>query len=183
MAKKLFKKYMPHPDVILGNKWLNFLGPRLHDPSLWHLNRRSAAGGLALGMFCTFIPLPFQMLIAAIGAFIFRVNVLIAVPIVWISNPFTIPPIFYFCYVLGTNMLNREPSISQFQVSWDWFTGVIGDIWQPLLLGCLTVGTITSVASYLLVHILWRLHIISHLKERRLKRLRNLAKKRKPAHD
>ncbi len=80
-------------------------------------------------------------------------------------------------------MLGREPSISQFQVSWDWFTGVIGDIWQPLLLGCLTVGTITSIASYLLVHILWRLHIISHLKERRLKRLRNLAKKRKPAHD
>ena len=183
MARKFFKKYMPHPSAVLDNKWLGFLGPRLHDPSLWHLNRRSCAGGLALGMFCTFIPLPLQMAIAAIGALIFRVNVLIAVPTVWISNPITIPPIFYFCYVLGSTMLSITPEVVEFQLSWGWLSVTLGDIWLPLLLGCLTAATVTSVAAYFLVHILWRLHIISHLKERRQKRLRRLAAKRRSAHD
>ena len=171
---------MPHPDAILRNKWLDFLGPRLHDPSLWHLNRRSAAGGLALGMFCTFIPVPFQMAIAAIGAFMFRVNILIAVPTVWISNPITMPAIFYFCYLLGTEMLNTPATEVEFNLSWSWLSTTLGDIWQPFLLGCFTVSTITSLAAFLLVHGLWRLHIISHLKQRRLRRL---VKKRRSARE
>ncbi len=171
---------MPHPDAILRNKWLDFLGPRLHDPSLWHLNRRSAAGGLALGMFCTFIPVPFQMAIAAIGAFMFRVNILIAVPTVWISNPITMPAIFYFCYLLGTEMLNTPATVVEFNLSWHWLSTTLGDIWQPFLLGCFTVSTITSLAAFLLVHGLWRLHIISHLKQRRLRRL---VKKRRSARE
>ena len=171
---------MPHPSAILENKWLNFLGPRLHDPSLWHLNRRSAAGGLALGMFCTFIPLPLQMAIAAIGAFLFRVNILIAVPTVWISNPITMPAIFYFCYLLGTQMLSTPVTVVEFNMSWSWLSATLGEIWQPFLLGCFTVSTVTSIAAFFLVHLLWRLHIISHLKQRRL---RHLLKKRKSARE
>lgn len=162
---------MPHPDAITTSKWLNFLGPRLHDPSLWHLNRRSAAGGLALGMFCAFIPLPMQMVIAAAGAFLFRVNILIAVPTVWISNPVTMPPIFYFCYLLGSYMLNTPHSLVEFNLSWQWVTTTLGDIWQPFLLGCFTVSTLTAIAAFFTVHLLWRLHIVSHLKQRRLRRL------------
>ena len=32
----------------------------LYDPNIWHVHRRSSAGGAAIGVFCAFIPLPIQ---------------------------------------------------------------------------------------------------------------------------
>lgn len=152
------------------------LGPRLHDPSLWHINRRSCSLAVAVGMFCAFIPVPFQMVIAALLAIVLRVNVLVAVPIVWISNPVTMPPMFYFCYLVGSAMLGREPGRFHFQLSFDWLLTGLAGIWQPFLLGCFSVGAVSAILSYFLVRILWRMHIISHIKER-AQRLHNLRRK------
>ena len=68
---------------------LSFLGERLHDPELWHLTRHSTAGGLSVGLFMAFMPIPFQMLLAAPAAILLRVNLPIAAVSVWISNPLT----------------------------------------------------------------------------------------------
>jgi hypothetical protein len=47
-------KYMPSPESIKENKNLQFLGDKLHDPNLWHLNRRSVAAAFAVGLFVAF---------------------------------------------------------------------------------------------------------------------------------
>jgi uncharacterized protein (DUF2062 family) len=172
MAKKIFRKYLPHPDVIVKNRWIKLLGPRLQEPSLWHINRRACSGAVALGVFCAFIPVPFQMLLAAIFAVWLRVNILVAVPMVWLSNPLTMGPMFYFCYLLGVEMLSLEPQGFHFELSFAWLTDSLAAIWQPFLLGCFTVGVITSLAAFLLVRILWHLHIVRHIKIR-AKRLHN----------
>ena len=166
MARKIVRKFLPHPDVIIKNRWIKLLGPRLQDPSLWHLNRRSFAGAMALGMFCAFIPVPFQMLIAATCAVLIRVNILIAVPVVWISNPLTIPPMFYFCYLVGVAMLGVEYEPFDFELSFEWLLDGLVAVWQPFLLGCFTVGIVAATASFLLVRILWHLHILNHIKVR-----------------
>ena len=163
---------MPHPDVIIHNRWIKLLGPRLQDPSLWHINRRSFSVAVALGMFCAFIPVPFQMVIAAAGAIWLRVNILVAVPMVWISNPFTMGPLYYFCYLLGAKILGHEPQRFHFELSFDWLVTGLVAIWQPFLLGCFTVGAICSLSSFLLVRILWHLHILKHIKMR-ARRLHN----------
>lgn len=169
MAKKLFRKFLPHPDVIIHNRWIKLLGPRLQDPSLWHINRRSCSLAVALGIFCAFIPVPFQMLIAAVGAVLLRVNILIAVPMVWISNPVTMPAMFYFCYLIGVQILDTPESHFHFELSFEWLmTGLVA-IWQPFLLGCLVVASVTSLACFLLVRILWHLHILAHIKERAMR--------------
>jgi len=172
MAKKIFRKFLPHPDVITKNRWIKLLGPRLQEPSLWHINRRSCSIAVAVGMFCAFIPVPFQMLIAAILAIWFRVNILVAVPMVWISNPVTMGPMFYFCYLLGAEILDIEPDDFHFELSFDWLLNSLAEIWQPFLLGCFTVGVISALAAFLLVRILWHLHILNHIKTR-AKRLHN----------
>ena len=167
MSKHLFKKYLPHPDVIIKNRWIKLLGPRLQEPGLWHINRRSCSGGVAVGMFCAFIPVPFQMLLAAIGAVLFRSNILVAVPTVWVSNPLTMPPMFYFCYLVGAKILNSSTAAFEFELSFDWLlTGLLG-IWQPFLLGCLIVAVIASGLSYLFIQILWRYHLWGRIKLRR----------------
>jgi len=172
MAKRIIKKFLPHPGVITQNRWIKLLGPRLQEPSLWHINRRSCSAAVALGVFCAFIPVPFQMLIAAIGAIWFRVNILVAVPMVWISNPFTMGPMYYFCYLVGAELLGQEPGGFDFEPSIDWLVNGLTAIWQPFLLGCFTIGAIVSTASFLLIRILWHLHILSHIKAR-ARRLHN----------
>jgi len=167
MAKKILRKFLPHPDVITQNRWIKLLGPRLQEPSLWHINRRSCSLAVALGIFCAFIPVPFQMLIAAVAAIWFRVNILVAVPLVWISNPVSMGPLYYFCYLVGVEILDIEQTGFDFELSFDWLLNGLAEIWQPFLLGCLVIGIISSLASYVLVRILWRLHILQHIKERR----------------
>jgi uncharacterized protein (DUF2062 family) len=172
MAKKILKKFLPHPDVITKNRWIKLLGPRLQDPYLWHINRRSCSLAAALGMFCAFIPVPFQMVIAAAAAIWIRANVLLAVPVVWISNPVTMGPMYYFCYLVGAEMLGLEPGGFDFELSFEWLLNGLIAIWQPFLLGCFVVGTVSALASFLLVRILWHLHILRHIKIR-ARRLHN----------
>jgi uncharacterized protein (DUF2062 family) len=172
MAKKLIKKFLPHHGVITENRIIKLLGPRLQDPGLWHINRSSFSGAIATGVFCAFLPIPFQMLVAALAAIIFRFNILVAVPTVWISNPLTIAPMFYFCYRIGAAILDTRADAFHFQLTLDWLlTGLI-DIWQPFLLGCLVVGTVSAIFSYLLMQFLWRYHIWTRIKNRRDRRRR-----------
>ena len=51
MPKKLLKKYMPDPEMLKQQKSLQFLGDRLHEPNLWHLNRKSVSLAFAVGLF------------------------------------------------------------------------------------------------------------------------------------
>jgi len=166
MAKKFLRKFLPHPDVIIHNRWIKLLGPRLQDTSLWHINRRSCSLAIALGIFCAFIPVPFQMLIAAAAAVWMRVNILIAVPMVWISNPLTMGPMYYLCYLVGTEILGEQAAGFEFELSFDWLLTELVAIWQPFLLGCLILGLISALAAFILVRILWHLHILSHIKDR-----------------
>ena len=170
MPKNLFKKFLPHPDRITKNQWIKRLGPRLQEPDLWHINRKSCSGAAALGMFCAFVPVPFQMLLAAIGAILFRYNILVAVPMVWVSNPITMPPIFYFCYRVGAFLLSVETRKLNFELSFDWLMSGLLDIWQPFLLGCLVVGLVCSLLAFGVVRLFWRYHIWTHIKIRRTRR-------------
>ncbi len=143
------------------------LGPRLQEPDLWHINRKSCSGAAALGMFCAFVPVPFQMLVAAVGAILFRYNILVAVPMVWVSNPVTMPPLFYFCYRVGASLLGVEFGDLNFELSFEWMMSGLLEIWQPFLLGCLVVGLICSFITFGIVRLFWRYHIWTHIKKRR----------------
>ena len=63
------RRYLPDPQHVREHKSLRFLGERLHDPWLWHFNRRATVRGLAVGAFYAFVPFRWQMLLAAITAF------------------------------------------------------------------------------------------------------------------
>ena len=95
-----------------------------------------------MGLFSAFVPVPFQMVLGAAGAIIWRVNLPLSVGLVWLTNPVTMPPVFYFAYkvggwILGTSLNERV----SFQVSLHWLMGELTTIWQPFLLGCFVLGT------------------------------------------
>lgn len=101
MPKKFMKRYLPSPEKVQAMQSLSFLGDILHEPNLWHINRHSVARAFLVGIWFCFIPMPFQMLAAAFFAIWFNANLPLSVVLVWISNPVTMPPMFYFNYKIG----------------------------------------------------------------------------------
>ncbi|MDH5444668.1 MAG: DUF2062 domain-containing protein [Gammaproteobacteria bacterium] len=160
MPKKFFKKWIPHPDKVRKHPRLNrIFGTLLHDPNLLHLNRRSVSGAFFIGLFIAFIPIPLQMVLAAALAIYFRTNLPLSVGLVWISNPVTIPPLSWFCYKVGSMILDTRIQHVTFEISYEWITNELLLIWQPFLLGCFLVGLFASLAGGFGVSLIWRYNV------------------------
>jgi len=170
MPRKTIKRWMPDPQKIKQHKHLRYLGSRLHEASLWHLNRRSASGAFAVGLFFAWMPVPMQMLFAALFAVFFRVNLPLSVMLVWISNPLTMPPMFYGAYLFGVKLLGAEKQRFNFEISLQWLTDSISTIGPPFLLGCVIFGALSSIVGYGAIRLLWRISVIKELNQRRKKR-------------
>ena len=137
---------------------------------LWHINRRSVAVAVAVGLFCAFMPIPVQMLLAAAVAIALRANLPIAVVMVWVTNPLTMTPIFFFCYKIGQQLFTWIGEIFYFEPSFEWLDTGFSAIWQPLLLGSLVVGSFVAILGYSTVLFLWRYNIINHWHRRKKNR-------------
>ncbi len=171
MPKRYFKHLIPDHDKICNNKYLRFLGPILYDPYLLHVNKRSVSGAVSVGLFLAFVPVPFQMLLAAISSIVIRVNLPITVGMVWVSNPITIPPLFYFAYKIGAWMLSIPEADFDFELSFEWIGHSLGEIWEPFLLGCFVLGSISAIVGGLSVRALWRMKVKQLWNLRKQKRL------------
>jgi uncharacterized protein (DUF2062 family) len=161
MAKKTIQRFLPDPNKIRHHKSLKIFGKLLQDANLWHLNRRSARGAFAVGLFFAFIPVPFQMVLAAATAIVFRVNLPISATLVWLTNPLTMPPIFYGSYLVGTLVLNQPEQHFAFELNWAWFEQSIETIGPAFLVGSLVCASIASIIGYFGIDILWRRSIVN----------------------
>jgi uncharacterized protein (DUF2062 family) len=176
MARKLLKRYLPEVGKLSEHRGLRVFGQLLHDPNLWHLNRYSASGAVAVGLFIAFMPIPFQMVPAAALAIMLRLNLPLAVVMVWVTNPFTMPPLFYLCYKVGAWILGSVDHELAFAWSWEWFRKGLVRVWEPFLLGCSVVGSLSALAGYFGTRALWRWHVITQWERR--KKLRALLAQR-----
>ena len=161
MPRKFIKRFLPDTDTMRRHKHLRHFGELLRNRSLWHLNRRSVSGGVAVGLFVAMLPLPFQMVIAAGVAILGSVNLPISVAMVWITNPLTMGPLFYFNYRVGAFLLGQQPAKEHFRGSVTDLIGSMLHIWKPLLLGGVVVGTVLAMLGWILVRLVWRWHVVS----------------------
>ncbi|HEY9032055.1 MAG TPA: DUF2062 domain-containing protein [Kangiella sp.] len=169
MPRKIFKKYLPDHKKIKESRYMKVFGNFIHDPGLWHLNRYSASGAFAVGLFCGFLPIPFQMVVAAALAIYFRVNLPISVVLCWITNPITIVPMFYFAYKVGAWILGVPPNDFSFELSFAWLQSELIHIWKPFLLGCLICGGTLSFIGYHTINLFWRFHVVRAWRARQLR--------------
>lgn len=156
MPKALIKRYFPDPHKIRSHKHIKLFGTLLLDQNIWHLNRKSVSGALAVGLFIAFVPLPTQMIIAAAAAIIFRVNLPISVATVWVTNPFTMPFLFYFAYVVGTWLFGVPQQTEQSGFSLSHMLDSLGHSWKPFLLGCFILGLISAIIGFVSARLYWR---------------------------
>jgi len=170
MPKQTLRRYIPTPMRLRQIKSLGILGEWIYEPNLWHINRYATATAFFVGIFMAFMPIPGQMIAAAMAAIWLRCNLPLSVALCWISNPLTMPPIFYFAYKVGERVLSLPPRTPHFELSWHWLTNGLALIWQPFLLGCLLCGLLFASLGYLTIRLLWRWQAVQRWEARRVKR-------------
>ena len=162
MPKRLIKRYVPDRKTFDQASQLRLLRPFLHHPCLWHLNRRTVSGAVAIGLFCAYLPMPMEMLVAALLAIVFRVNLPISAALVWISNPATWIPMYGAGYLLGAHILGHE-IIPLDEMTMGWLMQQV----VPLWLGCLILGGALALFGFFLTRALWRFYAIHSWHRRR----------------
>lgn len=178
LACPMIKRYLPTRESIKQNRLLRWLGPRIHDPLLWHVNRNSVARGVAIGVFFGFLVPVMQIPAAAIVALAVRANLWVAALATLVSNPFTYGPIYILAYRIGASILppvaadNRvvdDHAVTALQ--WiveaiNWLTG----IGRPLVLGMLIMAVVGAIVGYFGVLLGWRINVIAKRRRQRLQR-------------
>ena len=161
MPKKLLKRYIPDPAELRQNKYLKVFARFLEDPNLFHMNRRSVANAFLSGLFWAMIPMPVQMVAATITALLIRgINLPISVALVWITNPLTMPPMFYFNYLVGTWILGEPENSPQFEASLEWLVTLAENNWYHLYFGSFVVGAVSGIVGYFGIRWYWRYYIV-----------------------
>jgi uncharacterized protein (DUF2062 family) len=180
MPRKFFRKYLPDAAEIRANRYIAWFGTLLHHPNLWHLNRDSVAGAVAIGLFSGLVPGPLQMVTAALLAVPLKKNLPVALLTTLYTNPFTIVPLYLLAYGYGALLLggkHAEPKIQPFEMDWtrlldsmgamlDW-TVALG---KPLAVGLVALALTLAVVGYVAVQVGWRVYVMLALRARRRRR-------------
>ncbi|MBI1310253.1 DUF2062 domain-containing protein [bacterium] len=118
--------------------------------------------GTAIGMFVGLTPtVGVQMLVVITLAFLtrrlFAFNRLAALLTVYVTNPVTTLPIYWFNYEVGTLFVDGQMSYDAFSAVfeyhnlatwWDAVCGLFVKIGSPLIVGSLIVATVVSIPTY-----------------------------------
>ncbi|HDY81481.1 MAG: DUF2062 domain-containing protein [Gammaproteobacteria bacterium] len=170
MPKKTLKRFIPSPARVREVKSLHLLGDWIYAGNLWHINRYSASMAFFIGLFVAFMPIPGQMVLAALLAVLTRCNLPLSVGLVWITNPLTMPGIFYLSYKVGAMIIDVPLQDIQFELSFHWLSNSLTTIWRPFLLGCLICGLFFGSMGYFTISMLWRWRVAFRWRERKRKR-------------
>jgi len=180
MPRKFFKKYLPSNESLREHRFLKLFGTLLHHPNLWHLNRHSVAGGVAVGLFTGLIPGPVQALFASIFAIFFRVNLPVAALTTFYTNPFTLVPLYLLAFKMGALVtdghtrplhmseldLSEKPLAEWLPALWAWME----TLGKPLFVGLPILASLLAFLGYFAVHLGWRLHTVHAWKQRAARR-------------
>ena len=168
MIRKVFKKNQK-PSKKLDQFIEKYKIPREY----LSINRKSVSKGVLVGLFWGFIPMPMQMLAVLATTPFMKFNVPIAISMVWLSNPFTMPPMYYMEYLTGNFILGRE-GLEHVEMTMDWFKENWDQIVVPLYTGTTFYSIVVSFLVYIIINRLW---ILSVKKEKHEKE--QVRKKRK----
>lgn len=174
--RRFFRERLPDHNNILNQRWLGPVRHLLHHHNLWHLHRRSVAGGVSVGLFCGLIPGPLQMIGAALLAVLFRVNLPVAMFTTLYTNPFTLVPLYMLAYeiglqVSGSSSATAMPTFPElnwndgFTQLWSWLMA----LGKPLVIGLPLLALGLAIIGYFTVRLLWRLFVVLKWRRRHIR--------------
>jgi uncharacterized protein (DUF2062 family) len=182
VSRKFFRKYLPEPHAVRSSRLAAPFAGWLHHPGLWHLNRHSVPGAVAIGLFCGLIPGPLQMLGALILAIAWKKNLPVALLTTLYTNPFTIVPLYLLAYGYGQLLLGGNHAAESFTpFVWQWgdLVGSLRELaaWmlslgKPLAVGLAALALTLSAAGYFATRLAWRAYVVAAWRARARRRRR-----------
>jgi len=161
-VRETLKRYSPkREDVNLG--WLN---QHLHEPQLWKWNKRSISRAFSIGLFCAFMPIPLHTLLAAVLAVFFSSNILLSMALVWVNNPITMLPIYYYTYKLGSFITGMEFDPS-FVFTWEYMLDNLTTTTIALWVGGLIIAPIAAILGFITIQLIYKYRAFKRIKRRR----------------
>jgi uncharacterized protein (DUF2062 family) len=169
LFRRLTERFAPAVNRIAGHPALRRYAPALAEPDLWHLNRRSTARAVAVGLLCGLIPGPFQAAAAAGICVAWRANFPLAVLTTFYTNPLTIVPLYLLAYRYGalfvpgtdTSVVLHPPPplggvVEYLRALYEWMVG----LGAPLAIGLPLLAITLAVIGYVGVRIAWRAYAV-----------------------
>ena len=168
--REFLKKWLPTNADLQKHRYLQILMSKLRYAHVWRMDRRSVAKGIAMGLLVCFLPLPFQMLLAALLACLCRGNLSMAILMTWVSNPFTFIPINLFICQVGAWILGEGRQFPTKHPALDWTQETAKMFAHDLYLWFTSLGKVYAVGlpvvsigsallGYVLVLLSWRIAI------------------------
>ena len=177
MAKQFFQSWLPSPQKVAGMKVMKIFGERTLNPLLWYVNRKSISKAVFIGTFWGMMPLPFHSILIVLTVLLFEVNLPVSLCLAWLTNPFTLVPILYLGFWLGSKIFQVN------MIDQDMMLGVLHQISHAithfghghidlslakiLLSGLILEAFIFAIVFFVITRLLWRGNIIQHHKRRR----------------
>lgn len=169
MPRKIFRKYLPDADTVRSHRLVAAFGRWLHHPNLWHFNRRSVPGALAIGLFAGLVPGPLQMLTALLLAVPLKKNIPVALLVTFYTNPLTIVPLYVIAFEYGNLLLGRDhglAAIEPFEMNWSDWTGSMNamahwclSLGKPLAVGLVALALTLAATGYVVARLGWRIYV------------------------
>ena len=157
--RETLKRYSPKREEInLG--WLN---QHLQDPQLWKWNKRTISRAFAIGLFCAFMPIPLHTLLAAALAVVFSSNILLSIALVWVNNPITMVPIYYYTYKLGSFITGMELDPS-FIFTWEYMLDNLTSTTISLWVGGLIIAPIAGILGFIAILLIYKYRAFKRIK-------------------
>lgn len=123
-------------------------------PEFLAANRKMISRGILLGLLIAFIPMPMQMAAVLLFMPFFRFNVPIALVMCWVTNPFTMVPMYFAEYHLGAFVLGIETK--DVELTLEWFTHHLNEIFIPLYTGAAILSLSVASLGYWAVNYFWK---------------------------
>ena len=123
-------------------------------PEYLATNRKMISRAVLIGLFIAFIPMPMQMLAVVAMMPFFKFNVPIGIAMCWVSNPFTMPPMYYIEYLTGSFILGIKPE--PVEMTLEWFSNNLDNIFIPLYAGTAVYSIFGSLLAYWAVNHFWK---------------------------
>ncbi len=155
-------------EAILANRWLKRFAHLFAHPALWHLNRRSVPRALAIGFFAAFIIPLGQFVLAALFAVALRANVPLAAAATLITNPLTLPPVYFAAYKVGFLLLPVSSKDGVGEVAQSLGSTLL-DVSGPVAVGLLVFAIVSSAVGYVAGAIWWRISLVRRWRRRHAK--------------
>lgn len=110
----------------------------------------------AIGVFIGMSPiLGLHTVLGIAAAWIFRLNKFVTIIGVYVTNPWTIVPIYTFATWFGAKLLGVKkiiPSIDWNNISFNYLLNEMGHLLLPFVFGTTLLGLLSAIAGYIIIY-------------------------------